>query len=315
MRYFVIASLNAEEPWTGHWPREALKQFRDEYTGLGNQFFFEKGSAREHAFLALVGQQGVSHYLDEVVGVTHKDIPRFPLYYLCVKRDRDYRKATCFDWSSVCGSEDPFLCLTGVRQVEKVSLDYKRSLTYDIMSILGFAGPEVVVVSQRLARLMREWRVTGCELVPCLEANRAYSDQERVLGSRPALLDQQARYFQLVPTARIPKAPRVGNVVFGRSCSRCGAVFSWGAEHGPSVFCSELCAADVQFYDECESSNHGRFRRHRPEVLISARLLQLCLDNKVRGLARYLAKPPVAYAPLRLLDDGDDLPPSGRRAQ
>ena len=84
--------------------------------------------------------------------------------------------------------------------------------------------------------LMEEAKFTGYKIIPCLEKNRAYSNQELSLEYIDEKLLNEATFFQLIITEKTKNPPKIGEVNILNQCSQCGTVYATKNEQDPYFF-------------------------------------------------------------------------------
>lgn len=63
----------------------------------------------------------------------------------------------------------------------------------------------------------------------------------------------------------------------------------------PSFHPDDLQHTDFQVYDAYRSDNMGHFHIPGEVAIISAKVLRLFIENKIKGLTRYMTDPPIQY--------------------
>jgi hypothetical protein len=251
--------------------------------------FFEAGSQAEQDFLKFCSGAGYSPQQKTITayepGKPNDDVRYL---YLTLKDDRGRcipdRNPDFIDLSAACpGSENFGICNRGARQTGRVVV---AEAGYRLIDELDFIVtqfplvPKIYLISEKLAQLFANAKATGCEILPC---------------------KSQSVCYQLSIVAKTTRPVKVGQTRISKRCSICGSVklmFS----NKERFFCeSDLTNVDFQLCDLYETENAGTFSFPFSFPIVSKRIFDLLVDNKVKGLNRYTTDPPIKYAAVQIV--------------
>ncbi|MCP3938635.1 MAG: hypothetical protein GY708_25075 [Actinomycetia bacterium] len=276
------------------WPGSLLDRFRG--NSRHDVFSFDAGSDLEEDFEARLRPYGLGFSKNQLLKVTGNDLYIFPFHYLSPREDRYYDKGAFRDLSSGCPGNEGFKCGVGQVQVEKVTVDGKKSKNLDIMMDAGWPRPFVYLVSRRLRGLLVQESFSGYCLVPCLRSGAQYSEDERSVGFLSDRLEEEATHFQLVVTGRAPGLPSVGRVLRAFSeCPRCNTVHGGFFESFARFKPEDLAEEDFQVVWGYNSTNRDRFGIRGELFIVSRDVLRFFRQNKVSGLGPYLTAPRIPH--------------------
>jgi len=273
------------------------KLFPKEISEFG-AIYFEEGSEREKEFIDHARKKRIKiSRRGAFISCTRSEITRFPFFYLSVKADRDYgQKEKAFDMSLACGGGvDEIFCETGIKQTKKIIIDPKKSKKLDIMDVPFTSNPPAFIVSKRLKDLLEAHGVTGCKFIPCLELGKDYPEEITLLHTHDESLAETADYFQLLITETVINPPSVGYVKIKDSCPKCKTVQNMEIETNPVFTIDDLRKTVFQVFNQYSTSNSGIIRIPVEIPIVSSRILDLILENKMKGIREYLGDPPIQY--------------------
>lgn len=277
------------------WPRPTLQSFAKEAT-RGQMFVFVAGSERERAFGLAVEQHAIPCVRREYIRCDGQALLRYPFHYLRTKPDRDYEKNDYMDQSQRCRGDERLKCRAGVSQRDKIVLDPARSKALDIMYDPAWIRPSIILISRGMKDNLNQVAATGFELVPCLSRGDEYSEEEISLYGKCPELSERADYFQLRVTTKVLSPPCVGELErISLQCSACGAVHLYKSSESPYFQPEDLSDADFQASDGIRSLDGRSFVLTVEQVIISSRVLQMFLEDKMRGLAQYMVEPDIPF--------------------
>ena len=270
---------------------ELREQFPRNTSKFGGPCFVA-GSEQEKRFQEYCRDHGLSpcpQTILEYRGPEPRDAGLF--LYLCLKGDKNGKcvseeKPSFIDYSEACPAGGAFaVCDRGAKQAEPALI---RREGLSIVTELGFIHtqypfrPALFLISPAVRGLLVDLRVTGCEIVPCKV-------------DPPVNTDASPECYQLIITSHTIGPAQVGDVRVTRQCPNCGAVgaFAHGSER--SFRASDLSPVDFQMCDLYEASSVGRFHIMSPFPIISQRVFDVLLRNKIKGLFRYATDPPIKH--------------------
>ncbi|GBC60974.1 hypothetical protein DENIS_1934 [Desulfonema ishimotonii] len=279
-----------------NWPKDVLQRFEKSESKYG-VMYFEEGSEEEHSFLALCGEHGLGLIRGTMLKCTGKDLYRYPFHYLTVKMFRKMNYEYEFmDFSTACNNCNTGIHRVGATQVKKIQLDSGQLKSNDILEMPGYKAPNIFLISRNLKDLMESENFTGYRLIPCLEKGRHYSEKEMRSNTQSKKLENEANYFQLIITDKIINPPDIGRFrTLTPPCPVCNT-FSNFIEVDEFVFhIKDLQKKDFQILNEYNFKGMGRYHIGGDIPIISSRVLRLFIENKIKGLYRYMTDPPVKY--------------------
>lgn len=277
------------------WPRSILQSFAKEST-KGQMFVFPAAGDREREFAVVAAQQAIPCARMEYIRCDGAALWRYPFHYLRIKPDRDYEKNDYMDQSRRCRGDERLICRAGVSQRAKIVLDPARSKALDIMYDSAWIRPSIILISRAMKDNLNQMAATGFELIPCLSRGDEYSEEEISLNGKCPELSERASYFQLRVTTKVLSPPCVGELErISMQCSACGAVHLYKSSESPYFQPEDLSNADFQTSDGIRSLDGRSFALTVEQVIISSRVLQMFLEDKVRGLAKYMVEPDIPF--------------------
>lgn len=297
-----VYHLEASVPktWEAKWPQDLINEFKQEHMGLHGGFYFEEGSERESEFLAKAWS--LKLIKKTYINVLKKDIIKFPFYYLSVAMDRDYKKNDFMDYSMACKGDGKIRCRMGAKQRDKIIIDSNKTKHLDIMLVPLFLvnNPKIYIISKRLKLLMEEAKFTGYKIIPCLEKDQDYSNQELSLEYADEKLLNEATFFQLIITEKTKNPPKIGKAKILYQCTQCGAVIGTKNEQEPYFFLDDLKEIDLQNSDEYLSENLGLLKLTGDRPIISSKFLKILMDGKMKGWRTNISIPKIPYLIVRI---------------
>ncbi len=292
----VISSAGAD------WPDALVQRFSSNFSR--GVFSFIADSEDETGFRDVAEEYDLQISRSKVLKVTSGDLYEFPFHYLTVGEDRYYDKGAFWDPSSGCHGGSSFRCGVGAVQIEKLTIDEKRSKTTDVMTDAGWPHPFIYLVSRRLRNLLAGSNFSGFRLVPCLRSGSRYCSQERSIDFSNERLEKEATHFQLIVAGRALGVPSVGKVlrVFSE-CPACHRIHGAFFESFPRFRRESLASEDFQLVSEYESTNRGRFGIRGELLIVSKRVLRFFRDHKMSGLSAYLTDPRIPHGVVEITSD------------
>ncbi len=276
---------------------DTIRQLLDKQISKHGVISFEDGSAQEIEFQKNCSERSISVERKTILKCTGKDLFKHPYHYLTVKPDKSiYDEKSFMDRDRVCAGGGSVLCNTGARQTNKVTIDLKKSKHLDIMTVPNIHKPKIHVISRKLKEVFESTLLKGYRMVPCLVKGNTYTEDEMKLESESKRLAEEASYFQLIVEGRVKSPPCAGTVtkVFSQ-CPTCGTVYGFYSDTTPYFSKDDLENTDFQLFDEYISSEGRRFSVAGEIIIVSAKVLQLLIDQKNSGLASYLTDPPIKH--------------------
>jgi len=278
-----------------NWPKTIHERYSKQMSQYGVAFF-DEDSEEERDFQQYVVNFGLKVERKTILSVTGKSIYRYPFHYLSTQSDREYEKNDFMDLSTACPGDEITYCQNGARQVEKVILDPERSKSLDIMHIPKWIRPRVHIISKRLKVLLESINATGCDYVPCLVKGNDFNEDERDFSKQDIQHNEQANFFQLVITAKTHAPCHAGRlIVVSRRCKSCGTVYEFRSDATPYFHRDELNDTDFQKYDEYITEEDERLVVPGEIEIMSAKVLRLLIENRLKGLSQYTSDPPIRY--------------------
>jgi hypothetical protein len=289
--YYVIRNSREQA-----WPNALRDKFSENLSKYG-VFWFETGSSLEGDFLQVSANLRVDIKKKELWKCTGKDLFNHPYHYLSVALDRDnFQLRDIFDYSSGCTGKDRYLCDIGIKQVNKVVIDVKKSKQLDIMLIPFTLKPKIYLISRRLKEILDENKCTGVEYIPCLEKWHEYSSGDYLLQTENEKIESEASFFQLRILERTINPARVGSFE-GKIglCPVCRTAYDVDFDRTPYFHINDLQSCDFQLYDTYVNKQGEKLTIPGEIVIISSKVLKLFIDNKVKGLRSYYTDPPIKH--------------------
>jgi hypothetical protein len=263
--------------------------------------FFLAGSDEERRFLAFcegedlrVIKRTVVEYLGSCLDSTCEQKDKF--LYLCLKSD----EAKCIpderpgfvDYSSACPGGGSFaICDRGARQVKTAVIQGDGA---SLISELDFVitefplRPSIFILSPRLKSILSDLSPTGCEITPCEVVPKSTNQ----VGS--------AECYQLEITMKTPGPAQIGKARIGSQCPNCGVVGGFSSDTERYFRPADIASVDFQTCDLYEATNIGQFHILSPFPIVSQRIFDVLLANKVKGLLRYATDPPIKHAVVQI---------------
>ena len=273
-----------------------LNRFEKHVSRFG-VIYFEEGTKEEHDFKKILKSQTITTNRSTVLKCTGKDLYRHPYHYLSARPERrDFDYKYFMNYNNVCKGGGDLLCQTNLIQKNKVVIDLKKPLNFDIVEIPGILKPKIHIVSRRLKEIIDTSGLTGYKLVPCLEKGKDYSKEETHFEIQSNKLEKEANYFQLVVTDEVKIPDCIGKItrIFSQ-CTTCNAVYGFLSDSDSYFKDGDLMKTDFQRSGDFRTSNGKIIRSATESIIISSKVLKLFIDNKVKGLFRYMTDPPIKY--------------------
>jgi hypothetical protein len=267
-----------------------------------------------------ISPNGVPYFKGETVGDAESEFLRFCLhkglritqkiileysgkgpllrshYYFSVHDTREYDQGFI---ELSCDGGGKGLCWNGAKQVRKVPI------TEHIAKVVGQRdiavknypiSPRVYLISRKLKELMDPFQFSGCTVVPCLQSGQTYSVEESAFSLHCKKWEKASEYFQLIITARTVALPSIGNLLVASRCPRCKSASVLDGDKYCQFHRDDLSSTDFQCFKGVASANQGIIRLVGEIPIVSARVLQFFIENKIKGLKPYSSDPPVKYA-------------------
>ncbi len=196
----------------------------------------------------------------------------------------------------------------GARQVRKIVINSNmlKSKSIDILALRGYRKPNIYIISRKLKNVLETYPLSGYKLAPCLEKGPDYSEGDRKFHTKIDSFYKNAKYFQMIITKSIVTPPKVGiSTDFIPVCTNCNTHPGTFISMEPCFRMNDLLDVDFQNGDEYISDNLGRFVISGSYDIISKRVVKLFIENKIKGLIRYMTDPPLKYGVVEIQEEID----------
>ncbi len=277
----------------GSWPDIILTTFDKNFSKYGGPWFYQ-GTSDEAEFEQHCASLNVEYYKGTLLKVTGKSLFEYPFHYLTVANDRYvYSESDFLDFSNICDEKD-FFCGQGIKQYNKITIDYKNSKLLDIMETPTRLS--LLVVSRKMKDFIESNGLTGCTFTPCAEKGKSYAKQDLLFDAYSKEIEKNAQFFQLTVTERVINPPNIGSLRrFFSQCPQCKRASGFDSDQTAYFSRNDLKYTDFQWYSEYATSEGNIFEIPGKIYIISSRTLKLFKNNKVKGMIRYLTDPPIQH--------------------
>lgn len=288
--FYTLAERGAE------WHNTICRMFDENMSRYGVIYFYEN-SEDELKFRNECSKLNINVNKNTVLKCTGKDLLRRPYHYLTVTPDKaiyDLRKI--MDFSNVCPGGGDVLCTMNLQQKNKVVIDINKSKKLDIMAVPYLHKPKIILISRKLKELLEVQGFSGYRIVPCLEKGKDFSVDELRLETITHRIQKESAYFQLVITEESRKPEIVEQItrVFSK-CSTCNTVYGFHSAGTIYFEKGDLLDTDFQRTINYRTPNGQIIFFSGEAIIISSRVLKFLLDNKIRGLFRFMTDPPIKH--------------------
>ena len=277
----------------GTWPDFIRDNFEKNFSKHGTLWFY-KDSDVEATFKKECSLAKLKYYEKTILKVTGNALYDYPYHYLSIATDKYvYNEEYFLDFSNIC-EEKVFFCGQGIRQINKVVIDYNKSKLLDIM--ITPTRKRLILISKKMKDILDDSKLTGFRTVPCLEKGREYHEIDIKLDTYSKEVEGAAKYFQLIITVNPIKPPKIGMLrrLFDQ-CPKCQRISGFDSTETTYFYRNDLKDVDFQFFTEYSDLKGNTFEISNEIPIISSKTLKILLSNKIKGLTRYTTDPPIQY--------------------
>lgn len=286
--------------WVDNWPLDIVNGFHEnEGDSLSPSYYFQSESSREEEFLSACRRLKLSCLVENIEVVDNNSIIDRDYYYLPIGASVSSSQKDLINSNASCGGAEYYFCSIGLSQMSKIILDYSK-LNGDFFGVEQCINPKLIVVSTKVKELFIKENISGIEFVPVLDSNENYAQDdyrfEEIISGR-----DDFEYYQLCILDAVLPAPKLPWVVKEDGCPRCGAT---------TVFLSDINAVyEINSFKNkdflkadwmgCEDGT-AEFRLGVQRIVVSSKVVDLIINNKLSGLDNALCKPKVRFLPVKI---------------
>ena len=283
------------------WSESILNKFQANMSKFG-VVYFDEGSEKEAEFINQCKLDSISVNKKTVLKCTGKELYQHPYHYLSVKPLWDRYDINQFMINdNACRGGGDIICKIGAIQKRKIVLDLTKPLNVDIVEFAGVFRPNILLLSKRLKNMMESQGFHGYRLIPCVNKRLQCSEEELLLDKSSNRLNEQATFFQLIVTDMVSNPECVGKVkrIFSQ-CPTCKTVYGFYSEGTPSFKTGDLKKTDFQRTFQFITCMGDKYDFAKETIIISSRALRFLVENKAKGLFRFMTDPPIKYGVVEL---------------